>query len=136
MHSVEERDMNERQDLTVREETLAERKRQIPTVAPMVDILENENEILLFADMPGVDKKDISINIDNGRLAISGVREVKPVGAVTWEEFSDVEYRRTFSVPQSIDVAGVNAELKEGVLLLHMPKSESAKPRQIEINVG
>lgn len=128
--------MNERQDLTVREETLAERKRQIPTVAPMVDILENENEILLFADMPGVDKKDISINIDNGRLAISGVREVKPVGAVTWEEFSDVEYRRTFSVPQSIDVAGVNAELKEGVLLLHMPKSESAKPRQIEINVG
>ena len=128
--------MNERQDLTVREEALAERKRQIPTVAPMVDILENENEILLFADMPGVDKKDISINIDNGRLAISGVREVKPVGAVTWEEFSDVEYRRTFSVPQSIDVAGVNAELKEGVLLLHLPKSESAKPRQIEINVG
>lgn len=128
--------MNERQDMTVREETLAERKRQIPTVAPMVDILENENEILLFADMPGVDKKDISINIDNGRLAISGVREVKPVGAVTWEEFADVEYRRTFSVPQTIDVAGVNAELKEGVLLLHLPKSESAKPRQIEINAG
>ncbi len=128
--------MSERQDLTVREEALSERKRQIPTVAPMVDILENENEILLFADMPGVDKKDISINIDNGRLALSGIREVKPVGAVTWEEFADVEYRRTFSVPQTIDVAGVNAELREGVLLLHLPKSESAKPRQIEIKAG
>ncbi len=128
--------MSERQDLSVREEALSERNRQIPTVAPMVDILENENEILLFADMPGVDKKDISINIDNGRLALSGIREVKPVGAVTWEEFADVEYRRTFSVPQTIDVAGVNAELKEGVLLLHLPKSESAKPRQIEIKVG
>ncbi len=128
--------MSERQDLTVREEALSERNRQIPTVAPMVDILENENEILLFADMPGVDRKDISINIDNGRLALSGIREVKPVGAVTWEEFADVEFRRTFSVPQTIDVAGVNAELKEGVLLLHLPKSESAKPRQIEIKVG
>ena len=128
--------MSERQDLTVREEALSERKRQIPTVAPMVDILENDNEILLFADMPGVDKKDISINIDNGRLALSGIREVKPVGAVTWEEFGDVEYRRTFSVPQTIDVSGVNAELKEGVLLLHLPKSESAKPRQIEIKAG
>ncbi len=128
--------MSERQDLSVREEALSERNRQIPTLAPMVDILENENEILLFADMPGVDKKDISINIDNGRLALSGIREVKPVGAVTWEEFADVEYRRTFSVPQTIDVAGVNAELKEGVLLLHLPKSESAKPRQIEIKVG
>lgn len=128
--------MNERQDLTVKEEALAERKRQVPTVAPLVDILENENEILLFADMPGVDKKDISINIDNGRLEISGVREVPPVGATTWEEFTDVEYRRTFSVPQTIDVGGVNAELKEGVLLLHLPKSESAKPRQIEIKAG
>ncbi len=128
--------MNERQDVIVKEEALSERKNQIPTVAPMVDILENENEILLFADMPGVDKKDISINIDNGRLALSGIREVKPVGAVTWEEFGDVEYRRTFSVPQSIDVAEVHAELKEGVLLLHLPKSESARPRQVEIKAG
>ncbi len=133
---MEEQDMSERQDLTVREEALSERSRQIPTVAPMVDILENENEILLYADMPGVDKKDISINIDNGRLALSGIREVKPVGAVTWEEFGDVEYRRTFSVPQTIDVTAVNAELKEGVLLLHLPKSESAKPRHIEIKAG
>ncbi len=128
--------MNERQDLKVREETLSERKRPIPTVAPLVDILENNDEILLFADMPGVDKKDITINIDNGRLALSGVREVSPVGAANWEEFGDVEYRRTFSVPQTIDVARVNAELKDGVLLLHLPKSEAAKPRQIEIKAG
>ncbi len=128
--------MNERQDLKVREEALSERKRPIPTVAPLVDILENNDEILLFADMPGVDKKDITINIDNGRLALSGVREVSPVGAANWEEFGDVEYRRTFSVPQTIDVARVNAELKDGVLLLHLPKSEAAKPRQIEIKAG
>jgi HSP20 family protein len=128
--------MSERQDLTVKEEALSQRKGQIPTMAPLVDILENENEILLYADMPGVDKNNITINIDNGRLALSGIREVKTVGAVTWEEFGDVEFRRTFSVPQTIDVAKVNAELKEGVLLLHLPKSEAAKPRQIEIKAG
>ena len=128
--------MSERQDLTINEEALSERNRQIPTVAPFVDILENDYEILLYADMPGVDKKDISINIDNGRLSLAGVREVKPAGAIAWEEFSDLEFRRTFSVPQSIDVANVNAELKEGVLLLHLPKSESARPRQIEIKAG
>lgn len=128
--------MNERQDLKVREEALSERKRPIPTVAPLVDILENDDEILLYADMPGVDKKDITINIDNGRLALSGIREVSPVGAANWEEFGDVEFRRTFSVPQTIDVARVNAELKDGVLLLHLPKSEAAKPRQIEIKAG
>lgn len=128
--------MSESKDLTVRGEELSERNRQIPTVAPLVDILENDDEILLYADMPGVTKENISINIDNGRLALSGVREVKSVGAITWEEFADLEYRRTFSVPQSIDVARVNAELKEGVLLLHLPKSEAAKPRQIEIKVG
>jgi HSP20 family protein len=128
--------MNERKDLNVREEALSERKRPIPTVAPLVDILENDDEILLFADMPGVDKKDITINIDNGRLALSGIREVSPVGAANWEEFGDVEFRRTFSVPQTIDVARVNAELKDGVLLLHLPKSEAAKPRQIEIKAG
>lgn len=128
--------MSDNQDLTVREEELSERNRQTPTVAPLVDILENDNEIILFADMPGVDKNNISINIDNGRLALAGMREVKSVGAVNWEEFADVEYRRTFSVPQTIDVAKVNAELKEGVLLLHLPKAESAKPRQIEIKAG
>ena len=132
----EEGNMNERQDIAVRDEQLNERKVQVPVVAPLVDIAENDQEILLYADMPGVDRKDISINIDNGRLSLSGLREVKPVGAVSWEEFGDIEYRRTFSVPQTIDVGAVHAELKDGVLLLHLPKSEAAKPRQIEIKTA
>jgi HSP20 family protein len=128
--------MNEQQDLTIREEQLGERKPQIAVVAPLVDIVENDQEILLYADMPGVDRKDIAINIDNGRLSLNGIREVKPVGAINWEEFGDSEYRRTFSVPQTIDVTAVHAELKDGVLLLHLPKSEAAKPRQIEIRAA
>jgi HSP20 family molecular chaperone IbpA len=100
----------------------------------MVDIFENDDEILLHADMPGVTKDNITVNVDNGRLEISGTRRLQTKGSCSWQEFGDVEYRRVFSVPQSIEVAKVNAELKEGVLKLHLPKAEAAKPRNIKIS--
>nr|MBF0222972.1 Hsp20/alpha crystallin family protein [Desulfobulbaceae bacterium] len=125
--------MTEKKGIIPREETSPEISRQIPVVAPVVDIYENEDEILLYADMPGVVREAVTVNVDNGKLAISGVRNLKIEGVANWEEFDSVEYQRTFSVPQTIDVAKVNAELKEGVLRLHLPKSEAAKPRMIEI---
>lgn len=125
--------MNERTDIMKREKSIPESSRKISTVAPLVDIYENEDEILLYADMPGVEKKDISVGIDNGRLSLGAVRKLESAGTVQWEEFGDVELKRTFSVPQTIDVNKVSAELKNGVLHLHLPKSEAAKPRQIEI---
>ncbi len=128
--------MSERAELVKTEEAMPERSRDIPAVVPLVDIFENDDEILLYIDMPGVAKEDISVNIDNGKLSLGGVRRLQAAGAVQWEEFGDVEYQRVFSVPQSIDVEKVNAEMKEGVLRLHLPKSEAAKPRQIEIKTG
>ena len=83
--------------------------------------------------MPGVLKDDISVDIDNGRLSLSGTRRLETTGAANWEEFGEVEYQRTFSVPQTIDVNKVNAKLKDGVLKLHLPKSEASKARQINI---
>ncbi len=126
--------MNEKKDLTTRKENIVERRQDVPRVAPVVDIYENENEILLHADMPGVTKEHITVNVDNGKLEISGTRKLQTKGTSTWQEFGDVEYRRVFSVPQSIDVGKVNAELKEGVLKLHLPKTEAAKPRTIQIS--
>lgn len=125
--------MNERTEMIKREESMPERRRQMPAVSPFVDIFENDNEILLQADMPGVDKKDITVGVDNGKLSLGGIRKVETTGSTQWEEFESVEYHRTFSVPQSIDVEKIRAELKDGVLCLHLPKSESARPRQIEI---
>lgn len=126
--------MSKNTDLTKREASMPERSSHIASVTPLVDIYENNDEILLHADMPGVGKEDISLNIDNGKLMIRGVRTFKTSGAASWEEFGDVAYERTFSVPQTIDIGKVNAELKDGVLRLHLPKSEAAKPRQIVIN--
>lgn len=128
--------MRERTELVKQDETMPERSREVPAVTPLVDIYENDDEIQLRVDMPGVAKEDISIDIDNGRLSLSGVRKMETRGAASWEEFGDMEYARTFSVPQAIDVEQVSATLKDGVLYLHLPKSEAAKPRQIEIKAA
>lgn len=125
--------MNNTTEMVAREERMPERARELPTVAPLVDIYENDDEILLHADMPGVAREAVTVNVDNGRLEISGVRKVNASGSVGWQEYGDVEYRRAFSVPQTIDVGKVNAELRDGVLRLHLPKAEAAKPRVIEI---
>ena len=128
--------MSDKAELIKSETEIVEQNRRIPTVSPLVDIYENEDEILLHADMPGVVKDNIKVNIDNGTLTLSAVRNLEAKKSATWEEFGTVEYKRSFSVPQTIDVSKVDAELKEGVLRLHLPKSEAAKPRQIEIKAG
>lgn len=128
--------MSEKTEITRKEDQKIEKTREIYEVTPAVDIFENENEILLHADMPGVIKEDISVHIDNGTLSLSGTRTLDTKGAAGWEEFGNVRYVRNFSVPQAIDTAKVEAELKDGVLRLHLPKSEAAKPRQIEIKTA
>ncbi len=128
--------MDKSQEIVKQDEKKIEKTREMYEATPAVDIYENENEILLHADMPGVVKEDISVDIDNGTLSITGVRKFETKGAATYEEFSDVEYVRSFSVPQTIDVEKVEAELKNGVLRLHLPKSEMAKPRHIEIKTA
>ena len=128
--------MSETKDITTREESMPDSQAELRPVAPLVDIYENDEDILLHADMPGVGKNDISLNIENGKLEISAVRKLETKGATGWEEFGNVVYRRVFSIPQTINIEGVNAELNLGILKLHLPKSAAAKPRQIEIRTS
>jgi HSP20 family protein len=125
--------MSENTSIIKKEDTQIEPSRQLRSIVPEVDILENEEEILLYADLPGVDRENLTVQIYNGKLTLTGVRQLNPEGAATWEEFNDVEYHRVFSVPQSIDVTNINAELQNGVLQLHLAKSPAAKPKKIEI---
>ncbi len=128
--------MEKTQEIAKKEEKNIEKTHGLYEAIPAVDIYENEDEILLYADMPGVVKNDISVNIDNGTLSVSGIRKLVTKGAATDTEFTDVEYARSFSVPQAIDIERVEAELKNGVLRLHLPKSEASKPRQVEIKTS
>ena len=118
------------------DKAITEKPQELRTLTPSVDIYENSEEILLFADMPGVKKEDITIDLDNGQLTLVGTRYMAQESTLQLEEFGSARFRRIFSVPQGIDLIKVDAELNDGVLKLHLPKSESVKPRRIEIRQG
>ncbi|VAW34491.1 hypothetical protein MNBD_DELTA04-1285 [hydrothermal vent metagenome] len=128
--------MSERMNIVTREENSPELTRQGVVITPLVDIFENDEEILLFADLPGVRQENLSVNLENNSLTIAGSRTLETRNQAVFEEFGDAEYRRVFSMPQGIDTETVKAELKDGVLRLHLPKSEALKPRQIEVKAG
>jgi HSP20 family protein len=123
--------MNTETNLNKQGSPAPEKMHQRPGVTPAVDIYENNDEVLILADLPGVAKDDLTIHMDKGKLAIEGRR---PTGGEPGAEAFD--YRRTFAVPQGIDVEKIVAQLTGGVLRLHLPKSAALKPRQIEIKAG
>ena len=100
---------------------------------PDADIYINDDEILLIADMPGVDKKNLAINLENNTLTIEGYFEHNYTEPIQIKEFSSTNYRRIFTLPKGIDAEKASAEFKQGVLQLHLPKSAAVKPRQIKV---
>jgi HSP20 family molecular chaperone IbpA len=113
----------------------AEKIEQRPAVAPTVDVFENENELLVVADMPGVSQDRMAIHFEKGRLTIEGKR-TSPKGTARLAETAAADFRRTFLVPQGIDAEKIAAELSQGVLTVHLPKHASLKPRRIEIRAS
>ena len=113
-----------------------EQVQERPWVTPRVDIYENDNELLLLADVPGVAKDGLMINLDKEQLTIEGHLEEASPDEALGREFTSFDYRRSFAVPVGIDAGKISADLKDGVLSLHLPKSEALKPRQIEVKAG
>jgi HSP20 family protein len=108
-----------------------------PPVVPACDIYENKEEILLIADLPGVTPELLSIHLDKGELSLAASREVNAQpSTVSLAEYSDCDFRRRFVVPTGIDSANISAQLKNGVLELHLPKSDALKPREITVRAG
>jgi HSP20 family protein len=105
---------------------------------PAVDIYENQDTIVLEADLPGLKSGDFELSIENFTLTLKGERkfEKKSDG----DNYHRVErsygsFTRTFTLPSTINVEGVQAEFKEGVLRVSLPKREEVRPRQIEIAI-
>jgi HSP20 family molecular chaperone IbpA len=105
---------------------------------PAVDIIESEVGITLLADMPGVSRERLAVKVDGEQLVIEGAAEVKaPEGLeLVHGEIRNPYFRRSFTLSRELDPARIEANLKDGVLRLHIPKSEEARPRRIEVNVG
>jgi len=109
------------------------------TWAPPVDIYEHDNNIVIKAELPGVDPKDVDIRLDNNILTIKGERKFD--NEVKKENYTRVEraygvFTRSFTLPTVVDPGQIKAEFKEGVLKVTLPKREEAKPKQIQINVA
>lgn len=107
--------------------------------SPAVDIFEKENELVLKADLPGIEMKDIDIQIENGTLSLRGVRKYEHTakdGGFHRVERGYGSFARYFALPETVDTEKVRADYKDGVLSVILPKKEVAKPRQVKIEVG
>ena len=135
-------DMSERLNRVFSRPTLRNTGKENLTVAdwmPTVDISETESEYLIKAELPEVRKEDVKVTVENGVLTLQGERrqEKEEKG----RRFHRVErsygsFVRSFTLPESVDEGGVNAEYKDGVLALHLPKSEKVKPKAIDVKVA
>lgn len=134
MTAAKEIQVKEKQEVT----SPVEQTRPGLVFTPAVDIFETDKEITLLADLPGVTTQDIAIDLRDGVLTISG--EVKP-----WEkadetdvlvEFEVGKYYRQFALSEAIDQAKIDAQLKDGVLKLTLPKMAKAQPRKIAVAAG
>lgn len=110
-----------------------QRLAELQTIAPPVDIYENEEEILLVADLPGVDPDHIDVHLEQGQLDLEG-KQVPPQEQA--DSLPPVLFARSFRVPETVDSEGVIAELKSGVLHVRLKKSEASKPKRIKVTAG
>ena len=107
--------------------------------APAVDIYEQDGNIVMKAELPGVDPKAVDIRLENNTLTLRGERKLDK--EVKEDSYHRVEraygaFSRSFTLPTVVDQGSIKAEYRDGVLKLTLPKREEAKPRQIQINVG
>ncbi len=101
---------------------------------PRVDILETEEELTLFVDMPGVKPEDVDVRFENGELHLHGrVAPRLPHAGWLAAEYGVGDFCRMFTVSEAVDADKIAAELKDGVLTVHLPKSAAVKPRRIAV---
>jgi HSP20 family protein len=121
-----------------RQQAPAERReRERGYVIPPANISANENEYIVELEMPGVTKEGLEVMVEGNELTIVGRRTPEvPEGEVVWRESPEADYRRVFELGPDVDTSKINAEMRQGVLILRLPKSEKAKPKQIEVKVA
>src|SRR5580692_2794305 len=109
------------------------------TLAPPVDIYEDEHNIILKMEVPGIDEKDLDVRIQNNTLTVQGERKIEKEEKE--ENFRRVErqygsFTRSFTLPSSVDPEQISARCDKGVLNISLAKKVEAKPKQIKVNVG
>jgi HSP20 family molecular chaperone IbpA len=126
--------MNDRTDVT----KSTEQAPRVPesALAPAVDISENDVGIELVADLPGVPKDGLSVKVDGANLTIEGSAQIDVPQNLEplYGEIRSRHFRRSFTLSRELDPSRIEAKLANGVLRMHIPKSEAARPRRIEVS--
>jgi HSP20 family protein len=108
-----------------------------PVYVPSTDIYETEKDLVVLAEMPGVDEKHVDVSLEDNELSITGTRgdnDVPKGYQLLSHGYSPGSYRRTFKVLADIDVAKIKAKMNNGLLTLTLPKAEKAKPKKIKVS--
>ena len=108
------------------------------SVAPLVDVFENADEVLVVADVPGVGVDAVDVRVENGTLTLEAKhpgRETRSAPALA-REYEELDRARSFRIPDGIDTSRITAEAKNGTLVVHLPKVAAVKPRKIEIRAS
>lgn len=108
------------------------------SVAPLVDVFENVDEVLVVADVPGVGVDAVELRVENGTLTLEAkhpARESRSAPALA-REYEEVDRARSFRIPDGIDTQRISAEAKNGTLVVHLPKVAAVKPRKIEVRAS
>jgi HSP20 family protein len=103
-----------------------------------VDVLESKDAYLIHAELPGMKKEDINVEVKDGTLILSGERKsAKPAEGVEYRRSERIaaKFWRSFTLPETVKEEGIEASYKDGILEIRVPKMEEPKPRQIEISV-
>ncbi|HEX5640457.1 MAG TPA: Hsp20/alpha crystallin family protein [Burkholderiaceae bacterium] len=113
-------------------------RQEAPTMIPRVDVLEDETGITLLADLPGVSRESLEIHVEGDSLMIEGgVAAATPEAMeAAYAEVRAPRYRRSFTLSRELDGGRIEAQLKDGVLRLRIPKQEHAQPRRVSIKVA
>jgi len=133
---------NDKHEITVHEKKSIEKEPHEPTrtgvsYSPSVDIYETDDALTLLADLPGVKKESLDINLQDRKLTITGlVDEVESRLRPLYSEYGIGGFTRSFELGDTIDRKAISASLKDGVLTLVLPKADRIKPRKVEVTVN
>jgi len=105
-------------------------------ITPAVDIYETPDGLTVLADLPGVNRDNLDVRVDNNVLTIRGMSQHVGTGEPAYREYELVNFFRQFELGEKIEQSNISAELKHGVLTVNLPKAPEAKPRQIAVNVA
>lgn len=117
---------------------LAQASQLLSGWTPPIDVHEDKDNVLVKVELPGMKKEDIDISLHEGCLSVSGERKVSTIenAEVHRAERFEGRFQRTVSLPSAVAAERVTAQYKDGVLTVTLPKTEEAKPRRIDVNVG